>query len=145
MLHTFANFWCSRSLSFIYSGEGIVTCRGGFNFVFPWLLVVLSTFSCIYLRFTYLFVRGCSRLYPFFSFLWLHLVVCGILVPTPRIEPMLPASRARSLNHWSATEIPLCPVLIRLFLDRGAWWAAIYRVTQSRTQLKRLSKQQLYY
>ena len=24
--------------------------------------------------------------------------------------------------------------------DRGAWWAAVYRVTQSRTQLKRLSK-----
>ena len=24
-------------------------------------------------------------------------------------------------------------------MDRGAWWAAIYGVTQSRTQLKRLS------
>ena len=29
--------------------------------------------------------------------------------------------------------------------DRGAWWAAIYRVTQSRTQLRRLSTQQQHY
>ena len=25
------------------------------------------------------------------------------------------------------------------FMDRGAWWAAVYGVTQSRTRLKRLS------
>ena len=29
-------------------------------------------------------------------------------------------------------------------VDRGAWWAAVHRVTQSRTPLKQLSKAYIY-
>ena len=30
--------------------------------------------------------------------------VCGILVPQPGIEPMLPPLGAQSLNHWTTRE-----------------------------------------
>lgn len=69
----------------------------GINFVmvglilYLWLLVVLSTFF-LYLFQIHIFV--CKRDVQDFilvCFLWLHQVVCGILVPSPRIEPMLPA------------------------------------------------------
>ena len=36
-------------------------------------------------------------------------------------------------------EIPLQYFCLENLRDRGAWWAAVYRVTQSRTRLKRLS------
>ena len=31
---------------------------------------------------------------------------CEILVPLPRIEPLLPAVEAWSPNHWTAREFP---------------------------------------
>ena len=32
-------------------------------------------------------------------------MACGILVPQPVIEPVLPAAEARSLNHWASREV----------------------------------------
>ena len=32
--------------------------------------------------------------------------VCGILVPHPGIESVLPALEAQSLNHWTTREVP---------------------------------------
>ena len=37
---------------------------------------------------------------------WPHRTACGILVPRPGIEPVLPAPEAWSLNHWTAREFP---------------------------------------
>ena len=42
----------------------------------------------------------------FFFFFWLHFVLCKILVPWPGIKTMLLALEFRSLNHWTATEVP---------------------------------------
>ena len=33
-------------------------------------------------------------------------MACKILVPRPEIEPMPPAVEARSLNRWTAREVP---------------------------------------
>ena len=44
--------------------------------------------------------------YVIFFFLWLCCEVCGILVPQPGIEPMLPAVEAQSPKHWTAREFP---------------------------------------
>ena len=41
----------------------------------------------------------------FFSFRPHHLA-CGILVPRPEIKPWPPAVEARSLNRWTASEVP---------------------------------------
>ena len=37
--------------------------------------------------------------------LWGFLAACGILVPHPGIEPMTPAVKVQSLNHWTAREV----------------------------------------
>ena len=42
----------------------------------------------------------------FFFFFCLHHAACGILVPRPEIEPEPPELEARSLNHWTAKEVP---------------------------------------
>ena len=51
----------------------------------------------------------------FFLFFWAHHSARGILVPQPGIEPAPPAVEARSLNHWTAREVPSsshsCPLL----------------------------------
>ena len=41
----------------------------------------------------------------FFPFL-LNFMVCGILVPWPRIKPMAPAVEAQSFNHWTTRKSP---------------------------------------
>ena len=46
-----------------------------------------------------------GQLEDFFSF-WPCPTACGILVPRPGIEPVPPAVEARSLNHWTAREVP---------------------------------------
>ena len=38
---------------------------------------------------------------------------CGILVPGPGIEPMLPALGALSLNHWTNRDVPLLYILLK--------------------------------
>ena len=48
---------------------------------------------------------GCFPSGPFLVF-WLYHVACGILVPGSGIEPVPPAVRAQSLNHWAAREVP---------------------------------------
>ena len=42
-----------------------------------------------------------------FLFLWPYCTACGILVPSPGIEPVPPGLEARSLNLWTAREV-LC-------------------------------------
>ena len=44
----------------------------------------------------------------FFTF-WLHSETSGILVVWPGMEPAPPALEARSLNHWTAREVPGAP------------------------------------
>ena len=51
----------------------------------------------------YIFTKSCLL---FFFFFWPRRAACGILVPRPGIEPMPPALRAWSLNHWTASEVP---------------------------------------
>ena len=34
-------------------------------------------------------------------------MACGILVPSPGIEPVPPAVEAQSPNHWTAKEYPV--------------------------------------
>ena len=41
-----------------------------------------------------------------FLFFWPRQAACGILVPRPGIKPVPPALGARSLNHWTAREVP---------------------------------------
>ena len=41
--------------------------------------------------------------------LWLNCVAYGILVPQPGIEPMPPALKVWSLNHWTAGKVPKSP------------------------------------
>ena len=48
----------------------------------------------------------------YFFFFWLHHVACGILVPQPGIQPLPPAVEARSLNPWTAREVPPLPVFL---------------------------------
>ena len=49
-------------------------------------------------------------------YFWPHHVACGILVPRPRIEPMVPAVEAQSLNHWTAREVPM--LLLKLLFKK---------------------------
>ena len=46
--------------------------------------------------------------------------------------------------HWRRKWQPTPVFLPGESQDRGAWWAAVYGVTQSRTQLKRLSSSSSY-
>ena len=45
-------------------------------------------------------------IYETFLF-WLHCEACGILVPRPGTEPKPRALEVRSLNHWTAREVPM--------------------------------------
>ena len=44
--------------------------------------------------------------YYFLILVWPRSLACGISVPQPGNEPARSAVEARSLNHWTATEIP---------------------------------------
>ena len=46
-----------------------------------------------------------------FLFLWPYCTACGILVPSPGIEPVPPGLEARSLNLWTAREVWVGSVL----------------------------------
>ena len=52
----------------------------------------------------------CEILISFFFF-WPHHVACGILVPQPRIKPVLPAVEVQSANHLDLQGIPLISIL----------------------------------
>ena len=54
------------------------------------------------------------QVFLFFLFL-ATLQACGILVPRPGTEPVIPAVEARSLNHWTAREVRV------LFLPAVCW------------------------
>ena len=54
---------------------------------------------------------GTTTIVPSLSFFqlslfWLCSVACRILVPQPGIKPVTPAVEAKSLNHWTAREVP---------------------------------------
>ena len=42
----------------------------------------------------------------FFNVLFTGHTACGLLVPQPGIEPMLPPLGAQSLNHWTTRKVP---------------------------------------
>ena len=44
---------------------------------------------------------------------WPHRAACGILVPRPGIEPTLPELEVRSLDHWTAREVPVQYVILK--------------------------------
>ena len=48
-----------------------------------------------------------QRILAIFFFFWPCPAACGILVPRAGIKPMPPAMEARSLNHWTASKVPL--------------------------------------
>ena len=54
-------------------------------------------------------------LIPFFFSFFSFWIACRILVPQPRIEPILLAVEALSLNHWTSREVPNS-ILIQGFL-----------------------------
>ena len=45
---------------------------------------------------------------------WLHCAACGIIVPQPVIEPMPLDVEAWSLNHWTASKVPIWYLLDQL-------------------------------
>ena len=51
-------------------------------------------------------------------FFWLYHAAWGILVLRPGIETTPPALEARSLNHWTAREVPIFSIL-----KTGKWGA----------------------
>ena len=60
-------------------------------------------------------------------FFWLYHAACGILVPPPGIEPLVPAMEAQSTNHRTAGEIPKTPFLYPLHICAFShlaqrWW-----------------------
>ena len=56
------------------------------------------------------------------SFLFgLWQVACRILVPRPRMEPMLPAVEAWSLNHWTVREVPEHPPFTKICVNMPVW------------------------
>ena len=59
-----------------------------------WLESFIPEFNLL-VKFWYLF------------FFWPHHVACGILVPQPRIKPVLPAVEVQSANHLDLQGIPL--------------------------------------
>ena len=52
-----------------------------------------------------LFKKTLKKIFYFLIF-WPHCAACGILVPQLGIEATPPAVEARSLNHWTAREVP---------------------------------------
>ena len=54
------------------------------------------------------------------------LVACGILLPQPRIQFVLPALEAWSLNHWTTREVP------GLILDKWRFLEFLFRSEEQR-------------
>ena len=52
-------------------------------------------------------VPRCLLPFFFFFLIYLHHAACGILVPRPGMETLYPALGVQSLNHWTASEVPL--------------------------------------
>ena len=48
----------------------------------------------------------CVTLKANFIFFWPCCLACEIFIPRPRIEPMFPAEKVWSPNHWTAREFP---------------------------------------
>ena len=68
----------------------------------------------IYVKYTYMYTHLQIHLYLFiylkpyifFIFIFGSAAACGTLVPWLGIEPVPPAVEVRSLNHWTAREVP---------------------------------------
>ena len=73
-----------------------------FYIILPYILP-LSIFSFLFNLVKVFFFK--------FFFLFIRHTACGILVPQPGIEPMLPPLGAQSLNHWTTRES-----LVKLFM-----------------------------
>ena len=73
----------------------------------------------------------------FLSFFLTYHRACGILASQPRIEPTPPAVEVRSLNHWTAREVPTY-CFQNLFVDflRGVSPGPGWELGQSREQVR---------
>ena len=81
-----------------------------------WSILICS----LYLSQRLLFLLTGDQLLQYHLFIFLFCFVfwpcrmaCKILVPRPMIEPVPPAVEARSLNHWTAREVPPMPFVER--------------------------------
>ena len=82
-------------------------------------------------------------------FFWPRCAACGILVPQPGIKPTPPAVEARSLNHWTAREVPgisslMCPLLSSHYCSHlsGCSLHCLLHLDGWRPQLPRCSGQE---
>ena len=50
----------------------------------------------------------CFTCFFYLLIFWPRPAACGILTPQPGMEPTPPALEARSLNYWTAREVPTC-------------------------------------
>ena len=55
-----------------------------------------------------------------FFFFWPHCTACGILVPQPEMEPLLPAVDMQSSNHQTTREFPI--IIILQIRKQGPEW-----------------------
>ena len=78
--------------------------------------VILLLFFKNLLKFLFYFIFILFYFTLLFCF-WPHRVACGILVPSPGIEPGPPAVETWSPNHWTAREFPVI-----LLIHCWIWW-----------------------
>ena len=51
----------------------------------------------------------------YFIYFWPCVMANGILVPQPGIEPVPPAVKELSLNHWTTRELPRWQILCYMY------------------------------
>ena len=80
-----------------------------------------------------LYSRGCSILLRRYIYLYFqpHCTACRLLVPWPRIKPILPALEAQCLKHWTSRKVPVLHpsqqgswgwhILLLVRLSSSAW------------------------
>ena len=81
-----------------------------------WIPPVICRICVLQIYFPSMWLAFSFSLWCLFLFL-LHRAACGILVPWPGIKPMPPAVEARSLNHWTAREVPVVSLKIPFNFD----------------------------
>ena len=117
LLHIFANtyyFFLIAPLLMCMRCCLTVVC-----FTLLWWLVMLNNLSIVPLCLWTIYLSSLEKcLFNFLAlfFFWPCHRACGILVPSPGIEPMPLAIEAQKLNHWTARELPLCTFLRVLLL-----------------------------
>ena len=89
---------CGLSLSHVPKLRGRWSSLTGNSDSGDWVAHALKDHYSSFVTYTWVFS-------PTF---WPCLMVYGILLPCPGIEPVPPALEAEGLNHWTAREVPKC-------------------------------------